>query len=204
MNRCDHLGFVIVACLASSLAFATHASGEELLQAVRVKDPGHLANLHASFWKQAPAMHVTMLPQVIAIPMQPNVSVTSLSVKAVHNGQWLAIRLEWKDSTKNDRIVSDTFADQVAVELPVHYKKDALPNPMMGNPGGRVIIWQWRAAFQRDVDKGEPTVRDLYPNTLIDIYPDQVLKAIDVRPYTGALGVDKVPIFPVAHNHLAP
>lgn len=200
MNRRCHFGFVTFACLVSGLAFTAHASGEELLQAVRVKDRGHLANLQASFWKHAPTRNVTMLPQVIAVPMQPQVSVTSLSVKAAHNGQWLAIRLEWKDATKNDRIVSDTFADQAAVELPVHYKKGALPSPMMGNPGRRVIIWQWRAAFQRDVDKGEPTVRDLYPNTLIDIYPDQVLKAIDVQPYMGALGVDN----PISRHKQSP
>jgi hypothetical protein len=111
-------------------------------------------------------------------------------VKAAHNGQWVAILLEWKDPTKSDRIVLDEFGDQVAVELPVHYKKDAPPSPMMGNPGGRVNIWQWRAAFQHDIEKGEPQVRDLYPNTLVDVYPDQVLQAIDARPYMGALGVD--------------
>lgn len=200
MNRRYRLGTVTVAVLTLGLALAADPSGAELLQAVRVKDQGHLSNLQATFWRQAPAVNVTMLPQVIAIPKHPNVSVTSLSVKAAHNGQWLAILLEWKDPTKNDRIVSDTFGDQVAVELPVHYRTDALPSPMMGNPGGRVSIWQWRAAFQHDVDKGEPTVRDLYPNTLVDIYPDQALKAIDVRPYTGALGVDN----PISRHRQSP
>ncbi|MDE2059783.1 MAG: hypothetical protein KGL31_04330 [candidate division NC10 bacterium] len=200
MNRRYHLSPLIFAVLTLSLAVAASPSDAELLQAIRVKDQGHLTDLQATFWKQAPAVNVTMLPQVIAIPKNPNASVRSLSVKAAHNGQWLAILLEWKDLTMNDRIVSDKFADQVAVELPVRYRKDALPSPMMGDPGGRVIIWQWRAAFQRDVDKGEPTVRDLYPNTLVDIYPDQVLKAIDVGPYTGALGLDN----PISRHKQSP
>ncbi|MDE2180395.1 MAG: hypothetical protein KGJ40_06060 [candidate division NC10 bacterium] len=200
MNRRYRLGTVTVAVLTLGLALAADPAGAELLQAVRVKDQGHLADLQATFWKQAPAVNVTMLPQVIAVPKHPNASVTSLSVKAAHNGQWLAILLEWKDPTKNERIVSDTFGDQVAVELPVHSSKDAVPSPMMGNPGGRVSIWQWRAAFQHDVDKGDPTVRDLYPNTLVDIYPDQVLKAIDVRPYTGALGLDN----PISRHKQSP
>lgn len=200
MNRRYRLGTVTVAILTLGLALAADPAGAELLQAVRVKDQGHLADLQATFWKQAPAVNVTMLPQVIAIPTQPHTSVKSLSVKAAHNGQWLAILLEWKDPTKNDRIVSDTFADQAAVELPVHNTKDAVPSPMMGNPGGRVMIWQWRAAFQRDVDKGDPTVRDLYPNTLVDIYPDQVLKTIDVGPYTGALGLDN----PISRHKQSP
>lgn len=200
MHTRYRLGPAMLAVLTLGLMLTAHPSGAEPLQAVRVKDQGHLADLQATFWKQAPAVNVTMLPQLTAIPTNPNASVTSLRVKAAHNGQWLAILLEWKDPTKNDRIISDTFADQAAVELPIHYEKDDLPSAMMGSPGGRVSIWQWQAAFQRDVDKGEPTVRDLYPNTLVDIYPDQVLKAIDVRPYTGALGLDN----PISRHRQSP
>lgn len=190
MNTPYRLGWAPFAVLALGLALVAHPSSAEVLQAVRVKDQGPLVDPQATFWKQAPTVKVTMLPQVIVTPTISNASVTSLSVKAAHNGRWLAILLEWKDPTKNDRIVPDEFEDQVAVELPVHYRKDDLPSPMMGNPGERVTIWQWRAAFQHDIDKGEPTVRDLYPNTLVDIYPDQVLRTIDAQPYMGALGLD--------------
>ncbi|MBZ0170736.1 Chlorate reductase subunit gamma precursor [Candidatus Methylomirabilis lanthanidiphila] len=190
MSRRSCLRWVAVAVLVMGLMLAARVSDAEPLRAIRVKDRGHLADPQAAFWKQAPAVKVTLLPQMIAFPAQPNVSVTSLSVKAAHNEQWLAILLEWKDLTKNDRIVLDKFGDQAAVELPIHFSKEAMSSPMMGNPGGRVTIWQWRAAFQHDTDKGEPTVRDLYPNAVVDIYPDQVLKAIDARPYTGALGLD--------------
>lgn len=200
MNRRGQFGLVTLIALALDLVLMVPPSDAELLQAVRVKGQGHLADLQAGFWKQAPAVKVTLLPQVFVPPTNPNASVTALNVKAVHNGQWLAILLEWKDPTKNDRIVPDTFADQAAVELPVHYRKDALPSPMMGSRGGAVVIWQWRAAFQRDVDRGEPTVRDLYPNTLVDIYPDQVLRAIDVQPYTGALGLDN----PISRHKQSP
>jgi hypothetical protein len=172
------------------LVVAVSAWAAETLHAIRVKDAGPLVDPGAAFWKGARPVRVTMLPQVVATPTHSNPAITSLTVKAAHNGQWLAVLLEWKDPTKNDRIILDEFGDQVAVELPVHYKKDALPNPMMGNPGGRVNIWQWRAAFQHDIDKGEPTIRDLYPNTRVDIYPDEMLRTIDARPYMGAMGVD--------------
>ncbi len=66
---------------------------------------------------------------------------------------------------------------------------------MMGNPGGQVSILQWRAAFQSDLEKGEPTVRDLYPFAHVDVYPDEVLRATDAAAYTGALGLDN----PVSH-----
>jgi len=71
---------------------------------------------------------------------------------------------------------------------------------MIGNPGGRVTIMQWRAAFQRDLDTAPPTVRDLYPNAWTDVYPDEVLGATDARPYAGALGLEN----PVSRGRASP
>ncbi|MCI0435979.1 MAG: ethylbenzene dehydrogenase-related protein, partial [Gemmatimonadetes bacterium] len=133
--------------------------------------------------------------QVVTTPRHPHNAVKEIKARAVHNGHWIAFQLEWRDATKSDRIVVDRFGDQVAVEMPVRFDKDALPSPMMGHSGARVDIWQWRAAFQRDLDTGEPQVRDLYPYAQVDVYPDQVLRATDARPYTGALGVDN----PISH-----
>jgi DMSO reductase family type II enzyme heme b subunit len=59
---------------------------------------------------------------------------------------------------------------------------------------------QWRAAFQRDLDQGEPQVRDLYPNAQVDVYPDQVLRVTDARPYMGAVGLDN----PISHPKRSP
>jgi hypothetical protein len=71
---------------------------------------------------------------------------------------------------------------------------------MMGHPGGRVNIMQWRAAFQRDIDHGAPTIKDLYPNAWTDIYPDEVLGAADARPYSGALGLEN----PISRGRATP
>lgn len=192
MRRRRRIGWMASAVLVISATWlSTSASAaSEALHAIRVEDPGPLVDPEAAFWREAQAVQVRLIPQLVALPMHPNPSITSLTAKAAHNGQWLAVWMEWEDPTQNDRIVLDEFGDQVAVELPVQYTKEALPSPMMGNPGGTVNIWQWRAAFQRDIERGEPQVRDLYPNTLVDIYPDQVLRTIDARPYMGALGVD--------------
>lgn len=190
MNRRFHIPRTALVTLALGLCMASAVSAQEALHAIHVKDPGPLITLDAAFWKHAKAVQVMMIPQVVATPMNLNAAIKSITAKAAHNGQWLAVLLEWRDPTKSDRIVLDEFGDQVAVALPVRYKADAIPSPMMGNPGGRVNIWQWRAAFQHDIDKGEPTIRDLYPNTLVDVYPDQVLRTIDARPYMGALGMD--------------
>ncbi|MBI5783093.1 MAG: hypothetical protein HZA69_05080, partial [Gammaproteobacteria bacterium] len=170
------------------------------LIAKRVIDPGPMNDPRAAYWNDVPAMPVPMGPQNIATPKHPQAAVRELNVKAAHNGHWLAFLIEWKDPTKSDRIVVDQFGDQVAVELPVKYNKDALPSPMMGHPGSRVTILQWRAAFQKDLENGEPQIRDLYPQALVDIYPDQVLRATDARPYMGAVGLDN----PISHPNRTP
>lgn len=109
--------------------------------------------------------------------MNLNPAIANLSVRSVHDGKTMAVLVEWKDATPNHTLVVDKFSDQVAIELPMQYQKDNLPSPMMGNPGGRVAIWQWRTALQHDAERGAPDIRKLYPNLTYDLYPDQVLPA---------------------------
>jgi hypothetical protein len=180
---------------AAALALAASEAGAQMaeIRVVRVAGPGPFRDPAAAFWKDAPATSVALLPQAMTLPNNLTPAVQAMQVRAAHDGTWLALLLEWKDATKSDRIVVDQFGDQVAVEFPAEFQKDALPSPMMGNPGGRVEIWQWRAAFQQDLERGRPQVTtDLYPNAHVDVYPDELLKAIDARPYMGAVGVDNL------------
>lgn len=190
--------------LIGALALPALAFGQ--LEVRRVAADAPLLDPNAKVWETPPALPVPMLPQVVTTPRHANIAVTEMKVRALHDGRRIAFHLEWKDATRSDRIVVDRFGDQVAVELPVTFDKEKLPSPMMGNPGGRVDVWQWRAAFQRDLDAGEQhahgstahaqaQLRELYPNAVVDLYPDQVLRATDARPYTGALGLDN----PVSH-----
>lgn len=181
------LAGAISACLAGPAAAQAPS-----LEAFYVKgSAGPLLDLDAPFWKDAPPVAVPMLPQIMTKPQNANPAVKELTVRAAHNGQWLAFLIEWSDPTKSDRLVVDQFGDQVAVEMPSNFKPDAYPNPMMGGPGDRVHIMQWRAAFQHDIEVGhEPKIADLYPNVHVDVYPDEVLRATDASAYTGAVGVD--------------
>ncbi len=179
-------------CLGSILLLGGGDAVAQGLLAVYVPEASeHLIEPEAEFWARAAEATVTMLPQNVTTPKHERVAVGSLKVRAVHNGHSFAFRIEWDDPTPSDRIVTDEFGDQVAIELPVKSDKVApLPSPMMGNPGGRVAIFQWRAAFQRDLEQGESDVRDLYPYAHVDVYPDQVLRVTDARPYLGAVGLD--------------
>jgi DMSO reductase family type II enzyme heme b subunit len=180
----------VLAALAALLAAVTPAAAQAPLVAARVPGAGPILEPGARVWKDARPVTVTMLPQTVALPHQPEPAVKTLTVRAVHNGGWVAFLIQWKDPTASDRVILDNFGDQVAVQLPVDIKA-APPSPMMGNPGGRVNIMQWRAAFQKDIADGHaPGIRDLYPHAWTDYYPDEVLGATDARPYAGALGIE--------------
>src|SRR3990172_2982222 len=189
----------IVIALAAILAWAGTALAQPPLTAARVKGVGPITDPAAPIWKQSRPVNVAMLPQTVALPHNDRPAIRQLSVRAVHNGGWIAFLIEWSDPTLSDRIVLDNFGDQLAVELPIETKGPP-PSPMMGNPGGRVNIMQWRAAFQHDIDKGPPTVRDLYPNAWADVYPDEILSASDARPYSGALGIEN----PISRGRASP
>jgi hypothetical protein len=182
---------VLTTVFATPLA-ATLAAQDVTVGAIYLgESAGPLVDPDAAYWKDAPPVTVPMEAQIFADPQNPDPAVKELTVRAAHNGQWLAFLIEWADPTKSDRIVVDQFGDQVAVELPTSYKPGDFPNPMMGSPGERVHIMQWRAAFQHDIDNsGEAKIADLYPYIHVDVYPDEVLRVTDARAYTGAVGVD--------------
>ena len=181
------------------LALAGPGIAQGQLVAVRVRGAGPITDPGAPVWKQARPATVVMLPQTVTTPQKPDAAIRQLSVRAVHNGQWIAFLIEWRDPSLSNRVVLDNFGDQVAIQLPVDAAAPP-PSPMMGNPGGRVNIMQWRAAFQHDLDAGPPTVHDLYPNAWSDVYPDEVLSAADARPYTGALGLEN----PISRGRASP
>jgi len=183
--------------LGALVPVAAHA--QSTITAARVPGIGPITAPGSAAWKVARAVKVAMLPQTVALPHKPDPAIKELRVRAVHNGGWIAFLVEWKDPTLSNVLVLDNFGDQVAVQLPVNAKV-APPSPMMGHPGGRVNIMQWRAAFQRDLDEGPPTVRGLYPNAWADVYPDEVLSASDARPYTGALGIEN----PISRGRVSP
>jgi DMSO reductase family type II enzyme heme b subunit len=188
-----------VLAVPALLSVAAAAAAQTPIVAARVPGAGPIDDPLRPPWRQAKPVTVTMLPQVMTLPQKPDAAVKALTVRALHNGGWIAFLLEWKDPSLSDRIVLDNFGDQVAIQLPVQ-TAGAPPAPMMGHPGGRVNIMQWRAAFQHDLDAGPPTVYSLYPNAWTDVYPDEVLGAADARPYTGALGLEN----PISRGRASP
>jgi hypothetical protein len=118
-------------------------------------------------WEAVRAIDLTINPQDQAIPWNLNPSTKTVSVKAVHNGSWIAFLLTWKDATKDAVMHTDKFRDAVAVMVPVAESTDIA----MGEPGGRGLILHWKADWQEDIDKGFQDIAQLYPNAWTDWYP---------------------------------
>lgn len=118
-------------------------------------------------WRTAPVLEVPLGPQAVAQPWNLSPAVRRLTVRAVHNGTWIAFRLAWKDATRNSVMRLDTFRDAAAVMVPVG-KVAAIT---MGAPKERVLILHWKADWQEDVDTTFQDVAQLYPNAWQDWYP---------------------------------
>lgn len=121
---------------------------------------------YAAWWKDAPFIDVAMLPQQMTMPFLDKGTIANLRVQAVHDGEKLAVRLQWEDSTPDGNVDTSRFCDAVAVELPV--KGDAPPT--MGGKDQPVQILHWKALWQKDIDVGYQDVQDLHPNVWSDLY----------------------------------
>lgn len=126
-------------------------------------DPEHAA------WGRMVDVSIDVLPQQIAFPTLKEGSVKKLNVRALADKDWLGLRLEWEDPTVDDMLETDKFTDGVAVEFPLGDLTKT--NPMMGDPQNPVYLVHWKAAWQRDVDKGRADVQDLHPAYWSDPYP---------------------------------
>lgn len=122
----------------------------------------------AQEWAAIPESTVALLPQNITTPILPAPTVNQIQVRAIHNGKWLAIRLEWSDATDDYQVTTDRASDAVAIQFPL---KDAdKTSPFMGAKDVPVEIMQWKAVWQHDIDKGYQKVTDIYPNTYNETY----------------------------------
>jgi DMSO reductase family type II enzyme heme b subunit len=77
--------------------------------------------------------------------------VRAVSVRAAHDGERLAIHLEWNDDTENKEFAERLFPDAAAVVFP---SSGDAPLVTLGTPDAKVNAWYWRA----DLEEGENLV----------------------------------------------
>jgi mono/diheme cytochrome c family protein len=117
---------------------------------------------NSSLWADVMPAHIVVSPLWWRDYNEP-----SLGVQALHDGQSLAIRLTWRDNTRNQRAVRpQDFEDQVAVQL---FKGSREPFLGMGSTDGVVDLWVWNAGWQADLVE-YCDVDTQYPNMFVDEY----------------------------------
>ena len=90
-----------------------------------------------------------------------NERVEEVVVQAAHDGEHLALKLSWQDTTRNDDVVlQHGFTDGAAVQF-----SDAPEPPLfaMGTDEITVNIWHWKAVWERDRTTGQAKLVDVFP-----------------------------------------
>jgi hypothetical protein len=120
-------------------------------------------------WKRANPVEVPLSAQVLVPPKAG--SDHTITARALHNGERLYVLLEWDDESEDVLVGSQQeFTDAAAVQFPVS-EGETVPAFCMGDPTAPVNIWQWKAAWQTDIEQGYVGVEDANPNAFVDMYP---------------------------------
>ena len=150
--------------LASSLVPLAHAQESVAVRALMIKDPIPLDDPNAAAWNSAPQAQFPMSPQVHWQNRIQEVTVKDLKVRALNDGQHVAVLLEYADPTED-------AADAAALEFMVGDKKAhfAHGQPMAQVEGGPVNIWFWRNKDGKGVDMSAKGFGTLKPQAHQDV-----------------------------------
>jgi hypothetical protein len=152
--------------LASSQGLSVNAAFVE--EELPVNDP------HAELWRRATAVEVPLSAQNIARPISLETRTRSVTVRSLQNERQLAILVEWADETMDESAVRvQDFKDMVAVQFPL---SEGQPFFCMGQTGGNVNIWTWKADWQADM-LAHQDIETEYPHMYVEQYPFTDLEA---------------------------
>jgi hypothetical protein len=128
-----------------------------------------VADPAAAFWSTIPPGAIELIAQPMVAPRPESTTTETIAVQAAHDGTTIAFRMHWNDTELSEAGRLAEYSDAVAIQFPI--SGDHLPPVMMGATDDPVHIYHWRAQYQRDMERGKPTVMDLYPNASVDMYP---------------------------------
>ncbi|MAT99573.1 MAG: hypothetical protein CL608_20715 [Anaerolineaceae bacterium] len=137
------------------------------IAAAKVDGALPLEEVDAALWNEATAVSIPLSAQIVARPMFPEANVKAVNVRALYNDEQIAFLVEWEDDTMNDTAVRvQDFADAVAIQFPL---VEGQPFFCMGQQGGNVNIWHWKADWQAGL-AARQDVDSIYPNMYVDGY----------------------------------
>jgi len=146
------------------------ASQEAVLTAMKADQEIPVREPWDPFWSRLPRVDLPLSAQQTLPPMGG--SRWTLTARAVQDDTSVYIAVEWTDPAPSRSVATtQAFTDAVAVQFPA-VASTSVPALCMGDPTATMNIWQWRAAWQADVNRGSRANADAqYPNTDVDGYP---------------------------------
>ena len=143
----------IVGILGSSIGFASdpppadQAGGSVSVRLYQVEGSLPADDPNSAQWSSVPESEFKLAPQVHWKDRIQEVTVKSVKVKGLHDGQTLAILVEYEDPTDDPK-------DAAALEFMVGDKKAhfAHGQPMLQVEGGPVNIWFWKKENGKALD----------------------------------------------------
>jgi hypothetical protein len=163
------LVLVLLCTVALTLYKIPVASSQGLtLTAALVEGDLPIKDVASELWGDTTAVEVPLSAQNISKPILLETKVKSLTVRALHNGSQIALRVEWVDDTQDDQMIrTQDFRDAVALQFPL---VEGQPYFCMGQAGGDVNLWHWKADWQADI-AARQDMETAYPNMYVDEYP---------------------------------
>ena len=135
---------------------------EQATGAVPLDDPW------APLWDEVGAQDVPLSAQNVVAPFGGTVQ--AVTARVLYDDDLLYVLLEWADDEPNEVVNGvEAFSDAAALQFPG--VEGTAPPYTMGGAEAPVNIWQWKAVWQADIERGFSTSRDRYPNTYSDLYP---------------------------------
>ncbi|MCC7078314.1 MAG: hypothetical protein IT198_14420 [Acidimicrobiia bacterium] len=172
------VGAVVVAAGAYGLSrLVQEPAAKEIDVAYTGGESVPLDDPNSDLWSKAASAKAVLGPQNVATPMLNETLIGALSVRALHDGGTIGFLLEWGVEEESDlTIETDQFRDGCAV-LFAPKAQDSFRMMGMPGPGNAVTIVQWKADWQRDVDKGFQDITVAFPNASTDFYPPLIRDA---------------------------
>ena len=177
------VGLTLAVLLIGSHGATAQSARPPEVRVVFVRD-GVFTSPRDSAWNKIPETTHALQAQLIN-PPHGGGSTASVSVRATHDGEEIAFRLEWADSRADRGVGVDTFRDAAAIGFPVG-RPTVPPSPFMGDVDHPVVIWQWAADFDADAE-GKSRFGDRYPHSEgVWIFPQDMAVRRQVRGWRGA------------------
>ncbi|MDP6371003.1 MAG: ethylbenzene dehydrogenase-related protein [Vicinamibacterales bacterium] len=141
-------------------------------------------------WRSSPAVSLHLMPLWWRAERPEEIT-----VKAVHDGQQVAMLLNWSDTTQDATAIRpQDFRDAAAIQFALN---EDPPFFAMGQLGDHVNIWMWKSERQADLEPAFQDLEKVYPNIGIDSYPNLLRSPLE-QPMRNALTLESDPRFVTA------